>query len=100
MLPTIPTAGGDLASILQVLDAADTAVRDVYRKLADDPDLASEHETVLRELHSRRIELSRQAGHGRACPVAGVALGRRDDDGGRLDNGHGGTTNAGTGGRL
>ena len=35
---------------------------EVYLKLADDPDLASEHETVLRELHSRRIELSRQAG--------------------------------------
>ena len=31
-------------------------------KLADDPDLAPEHETTLQELHRRRLDLAHQAG--------------------------------------
>jgi hypothetical protein len=61
-MPTIILATGDLDGLLEALDAADDAVRRIYRKLADDPDLAVEHETVLRELHRRRTELSRQVG--------------------------------------
>jgi hypothetical protein len=62
-MPSImPTAGSDLDSLLDALDNADRAVREVYRKLADDPDLATEHETVLRELHAKRTELSRRVG--------------------------------------
>jgi hypothetical protein len=52
----------DLNALLEALDTADTALREVYRKLADDPDLAPEHESVLRELHARRLELSRHVG--------------------------------------
>ncbi len=44
------------------LDVVDRSVRDLYRRLADDPDLAAQHEAVLRELHAKRTELSHQVG--------------------------------------
>ena len=56
----ILTTGSNLDALLEALDTADRAVRDRYRKLADDPDLAPEHE--LRELHAARTELSRKVG--------------------------------------
>jgi len=59
MASTLPL---DLDALLEALDAADSAVREVYRKLADDPDLAPEHEGGLRELHATRSELARDAG--------------------------------------
>ena len=52
----------DLDALLDALDAADTAVREIYRKLAMAPDLAPEHEAELGKLHAKRIELARQVG--------------------------------------
>jgi hypothetical protein len=52
----------DLDVLLDRPDVADMAVRSLYRKLADDPDLASECETTLRELHGKRSELARLVG--------------------------------------
>jgi hypothetical protein len=60
-MPSIlPTASID--SLLEALDAADTAVRNIYRALADDPDLAPARDAELRDLHSKRVELSRRIG--------------------------------------
>jgi hypothetical protein len=56
----IPTASID--NLLEALDAADTAVRDIYRALADDPDLAPARDAELRDLHLKRAELARQVG--------------------------------------
>ncbi len=39
----------DLDALLEALDSADTAVREIYRKIADDPDLADEYEAGLRD---------------------------------------------------
>src|SRR5579883_1632964 len=52
----------DLDALLDALDKADAAVREIYRKLADDPDLASEHETALSDLHAKRRELAQRVG--------------------------------------
>jgi hypothetical protein len=52
----------DLDALLEALDAADTAVREIYRRLAEDPDRADEYEAGLRELRAKRAELARQAG--------------------------------------
>jgi hypothetical protein len=52
----------DLDARLDALDAADTAVREIYRRLAMNPDLAPEHEVEMEELHAKRTELARQVG--------------------------------------
>jgi hypothetical protein len=57
-----PPVTTDLADLLVALDGADAAVRALYLKLADNPDLASECEAGLRELHTKRIELARRVG--------------------------------------
>jgi|HubBroStandDraft_1064217.scaffolds.fasta_scaffold670469_1 hypothetical protein len=44
----MPTAS-DLDTLLEALDRADTAVRALYRQLADDPDLAAEYDAELRD---------------------------------------------------
>jgi hypothetical protein len=62
MPPTQSHASTDLESLLDDLDAADAAVRGLYLKLADNPDLAAAYETGLRELHAKRAELAQQAG--------------------------------------
>lgn len=56
------TIAPDLDALLAALDGADTAVREIYRRLADDPDLATEYEAGLRELRAKRAELARQTG--------------------------------------
>ena len=58
----IPTASTDLDALLAALDAADTAVREIYRRLAGDPDLADGYDAGLHELRAKRAELARQAG--------------------------------------
>jgi hypothetical protein len=55
-------SGTDLDAPLEALDEADNAVRALYLKLAEDPDLAPEHEGVLRELHAKRAELAHRVG--------------------------------------
>jgi hypothetical protein len=60
MTSTTPSA--DLGALLEMLDQADTAVRALYRQLADNPDLASEYEAGLRELQRKRLELAQQVG--------------------------------------
>ena len=62
MSPSTLASRNDLDSLLDQLDVADAAVRTVYLKLADDPDLAPHHETTLRELHRKRLDLAHQAG--------------------------------------
>jgi hypothetical protein len=52
----------DLDALLGALDVADAAVRALYLKLADNPDLAPEYEAGLRELLRKRLELAQQAG--------------------------------------
>jgi hypothetical protein len=52
----------DLDALLGTLDVADAAVRALYLKLADNPDLAPEYEPGLRELLRKRLELAQQAG--------------------------------------
>ena len=52
----------DLDSLLDALGAADSAVREIYRTLAEDPDLAAEHESELRDAHAKRSDLARQVG--------------------------------------
>jgi hypothetical protein len=52
----------DLDTLLEALDRADTAVRALYRQLADNPDLAAEYDTGLRELQRKRLELAHQVG--------------------------------------
>jgi len=57
-----PAENVDLDGLLESLDEADAALRVLYRKLADNPDLASEFETRLRELHANRLDLAQQVG--------------------------------------
>jgi hypothetical protein len=57
-------ASDDLDALLHALDEADAAVRALYRKLVDDPDLASECEPKLKELHGRRLDLAQRVGLG------------------------------------
>jgi hypothetical protein len=52
----------DLNALLETFDEADTAVRALYRQLADNPDLATEYEAGLRELQRKRLELAQQVG--------------------------------------
>jgi len=64
----------DLGALLEMLDQADTAVRALYRQLVHNPDLASDYEPGLRELHRKRLELAHQVGvaalaEWRAAPV-------------------------------
>jgi hypothetical protein len=56
------SGGNDLDALLADLDQADTAVRSLYRQLADDPDLASEYEAALRDLQRKRLDLAQQVG--------------------------------------
>jgi hypothetical protein len=60
MTTTSQPAG--LGTLLEMLDQADAAVRTLYRQLADNPDLATEYDTGLRELHRKRLELAQQVG--------------------------------------
>ena len=62
MDPADDVATGTLDTILAALDEADTALRDIYRKLADDPDQADEHEPQRAELHARRLQLAQRVG--------------------------------------
>ena len=57
-----PQVTTGLDDLLQALDGADAAVRALYLKLADDPDLASEYEPGLRELQAKRVALAREVG--------------------------------------
>jgi hypothetical protein len=62
MDPGDAVASDDLDGLLHALDEADAAVRAMYRKLVDDPDLASEYEPKLKELHARRLDLAQRVG--------------------------------------
>jgi hypothetical protein len=55
MLPTDDT-------LIEALDSADVAVRDLYRKLVDDPGLTPEFEPRLRELLAERLDLASKIG--------------------------------------
>ena len=48
--------------LLEALDEADASLRALYRLLAEDPDLAGEHEPKLKELHARRLDLAQRVG--------------------------------------
>jgi hypothetical protein len=62
MPSTIQPSTSDLDALLDLLDRADSAVRALYAQLADNPDLASDYEAGLRELHRKRAELAHQVG--------------------------------------
>jgi hypothetical protein len=62
MVMTTPCTTTDFDALLEALDVADAAVRALYVKLADNPDLAPECETELRELQRKRVELAHQVG--------------------------------------
>jgi hypothetical protein len=66
----------DLDALLEALDVADAAVRALYLKLADNPDLAPEYGPGLRELQRKRVELAQQVG------VAALAQWREARDAG------------------
>ena len=73
MVPDDAAADDALREPLAALDEADTALRALYRQLADDPDRAPEHEPALKELHARRLDLAQRVGllmlaRGRASP--------------------------------
>jgi hypothetical protein len=55
-------ASDDLDGELCALDEADAALRALYRLLAENPDLASENESKLKELHSKRLDLAQRVG--------------------------------------
>ncbi|MHB8696306.1 MAG: hypothetical protein ACYDHH_34260 [Solirubrobacteraceae bacterium] len=57
-----PAGSNDLDGLLDALDQADVALRSLYQRLAEDPDLASQIETGLRELQARRLDLAQRAG--------------------------------------
>jgi hypothetical protein len=59
---SVPPVSAALDALLDSLDSADAAVRALYLKLADNPDLAQEYEAGLRELQTKRVELARQVG--------------------------------------
>ena len=48
--------------LLDALDEVDGALRTLYRQLAGDPDLASEYEPRLKELHAKRLDLAQRVG--------------------------------------
>jgi hypothetical protein len=52
----------DLEGQLRALDEADAELRALYRQLAKDPDLASESERQLKDLHARRLDLAQRVG--------------------------------------
>jgi len=52
----------DLDGLLHALDEADAAVRALYRQLAENPDLAGENESKLKELHAKRLDLAQRVG--------------------------------------
>src|ERR1700722_2481699 len=56
------TASDDLDGLLDALDEGDGALRALYRQLAENPDLAGEHEPQLKELHAKRLCLAQQVG--------------------------------------
>jgi hypothetical protein len=60
-IPTLSLAT-HLVTQLEQLDQADSALRTIYRQLAENPDAAPEYETALRELHRKRLELAQQVG--------------------------------------
>jgi hypothetical protein len=61
-LPHAMGTASDLDTLLEALDRADTAVRALYRQLAENPDLAAEYDAGLRELQRKRLELAHQVG--------------------------------------
>ena len=62
MNPGGATGGDDLEVVLDALVEADELLRALYRQLAENPDLASEHEIKLKELHAKRRDLAQQVG--------------------------------------
>lgn len=52
----------DLEPLLNELDQADAALRAMYRKLVDEPDLANDCTSALTELRAKRLDLARQVG--------------------------------------
>lgn len=51
-----------LSVILRELEEADGRLRALYRDLAENPDLAEQHEATLRELHAKRRDLAERTG--------------------------------------
>jgi hypothetical protein len=75
MHPADDMATGELDALLTDLDEADAELRDIYRKLAADPDGITEHEPRRAELHAKRLLLAQQVGlavlaRRKAAPVA------------------------------
>jgi hypothetical protein len=62
MNPGDPATSDDLEGPLRALDEVDADLRALYRQLAEDPDLAGEHEPRLKDLHARRLDLAQQVG--------------------------------------
>ena len=62
--PWIPTSAESdrVDGLLDALDEVDGALRTLYRQLAGDPDLASEYEPRLKELHAKRLDLAQRVG--------------------------------------
>jgi hypothetical protein len=63
-------ASDDLDGLLDALDEADGALRALYRQLAENPDLAGEHEPQLKELHAEWKTAVRSAGLGSGLRTA------------------------------
>jgi hypothetical protein len=62
MNPGGAAASDDLDGLLHALDETDAALRALYRQLAENPDLASENESKLKELHAKRLDLAQRVG--------------------------------------
>jgi len=58
----MPAGPHERDALLASLDDADRRLRALYSELADDPDLAGQHDAAIRELRLRREELARAVG--------------------------------------
>jgi hypothetical protein len=62
MNPGDPAPSEAFEAQLRALDEADADLRALYHQLAEDPDLASEREAQLRDLHAQRLDLAQRVG--------------------------------------
>jgi len=52
----------DLDKLLGALDEADNALRALYRRLSEDPDLARDLQAGVADLHAQRLDLAQRVG--------------------------------------
>jgi hypothetical protein len=84
MPSTTPPGSPGLDPLLEALDAADRALRELHTSLAEDPDRGVDVETTIGELHAKRGELARRVGlatleRWRAARIAPVDEPQRTD---------------------